>query len=150
MLIMVKTKARRGKVQGLSVLEPGPKLFQVCYVRSSAVPPAQSLLCICPCIMPRCDFALEKLTTLFKKVLRQATSHPAQPDASVRQVSVSISVAALASDPAPLSLSVGLTVCQWRFVSLCSISGAANAHNVNYYNEPKQASQAQGVNSQLS
>lgn len=35
-----------------------------------------------------------KLTTLFRKALRQATRHPAQPDAGVRQVSVSISVAA--------------------------------------------------------
>lgn len=35
-----------------------------------------------------------------------------------------------------------LAFCLWRFVSLCSISGAANAHNVNYYNEPKQANQA--------
>lgn len=114
MLIMVKTKARRGKgTRNVAVLEPEPEIT-FSYVTCGTSPKPSMRISLC--IMPRCDFALEKLTTLFRKALRQATRHPAQPDASVRQVSVSISVAAPASAPALLSLSDCLSVAFCQFV----------------------------------
>lgn len=91
------------------------------------------------CLLLCCDFALEQPKNIIQKSAHKASgSGWRQRPASVSiHISCSASVQTLSS---PLSLF--LAVCLWRFVSLCSISGAANAHNVNYYNEPKQANQA--------
>lgn len=85
------------------------------------------------CLLLCCDFALEQPKNIIQK-----SDHKASGSAwRQRPASVSIHISCSATVQTP-----SLAVCLWRFVSLCSISGAANAHNVNYYNEPKQANQA--------